>query len=1278
MTPWLEGFALWLADFYLAATLLLLAACAALTLLKQPARRMAVAWGTCIALLLAAVLCGVASRPRVDLRGHLASPAPQVVEIVTAEAMSSPPRPTPNESFEARPAAPVPQTVAQPPIEVDARTERVAEAAPEPAIDYRQVLAGGLCLFLIGSVVITARLGVGVWRAVRLVRDSGVAPPELIDELRSIVGGDARLPRLRLNGQLVTPVATGTVWPTIALPEHFYRTATRDELRAALAHEWAHIRNGDLWLLAVDRCLLPLLWAHPVFWAVRRRARQDQEFLADAAAASLADPADYAAQLVAWARDLAGIKRVAVSHAVGIWERPTGLALRISNLLNHSDRTLLRCSWRTRLAVVACLAVVGMLAASPSFRPPRAEAKPPEKEASRPPAEPAKTAEFKIASTDIGGTCIDREENPLAGVDVALYRITFADEGQQLAGRMTTNAAGQFAFRNVAPLGRNDGRYTLVARSKGLRTEIRPIDWRRPGWVDLKLGKSATLTGIVLNRQGQPVVGALVFPYFDQSGLKKPIPGVHCATTDVRGKFTIDDLGPYKFIEPNKPVELRLSTSDNPPDLVVDHPDYVRTRTPYMTVPSNVEIVVKPGGVIDGQVVRGDSGKPVAGLLIALQGINQTTPEAQYFWATTFTDRDGRFRLQSLPTGQFNVYPRKLPTDVTAAALDSVRVYAGQTTKTAPIGLIAGGFVKGRLIDDATNKPAQLEDGEEVRFGFHGPMRPKSGASVVSASVKKDGTFEKRLPPGDVHLYVMNGGGPYSFAPKPGGYFTTDANGRRMPVTDMARDIEIVEGKETPVEFRVLRTVPPKKKTEGPTRKDSSLKVWVVNDAGRPVSGATLIVGWPGAKNAPYNKQQFKSDASGSVELPSSTGPRRLLALASDDELAGQTLAKPDEVEATVTIAKAVRLHGRLLNMELNPVRRRRLVCSITDAKGDETIVYLKGQTDAAGEFVFAGVPSGARARLFWLNPLDKMYGEGVSFVCRGTGKVELGDILDREFIVSWTKDRMDEKWLPPMTHMARMSWDEMNAANGDFSEAYSLNEGQNVRRFYHHAGDVRRRWVERHHGGNAGIGEWGPALTLARYKEKTLGWSATFSGGPNPERSLKDVIESVSGLGNAEIEGPNKLLQTRVMGDFLFRLGSPIEKRVAELEKILWDECQLRVQLNLEEEARKVFVAEGTFQLKPLPKHPGAVVLYSEAGPDGPDINGRGGGSGSFRDFLEATANHIQRRIVNGVSSPPQTQVEWFFTDGHAVEAVLKHVTEQTGLTFREETRTMRVLHVE
>ncbi len=305
MTPWIEAIALWLADFYLAATILLITACAALCLIKQPARRMAFAWGTLVSLLVAAGLSQTASRPRVDPRRLFARQEQPTVRVDTTQPPAAEP-PVAEISFASQQPArpeqmdPPPQADPRPPVDVFAQPEIAIDSPSDARFDSRTIVGDAVLLFLTGAVLMAARLAVGAWQAARLVRKSLAASPALVDELRAIVGGEGRLPRLRINARLVTPVATGALLPAIVLPERFAKSSRRGELRAVLGHEWAHIQNGDLWLLALDRCLFPLLWAHPVYWWLRRRMRQDQEILADAAAASLIGPADYAAQLVAW------------------------------------------------------------------------------------------------------------------------------------------------------------------------------------------------------------------------------------------------------------------------------------------------------------------------------------------------------------------------------------------------------------------------------------------------------------------------------------------------------------------------------------------------------------------------------------------------------------------------------------------------------------------------------------------------------------------------------------------------------------------------------------------------------------------------------------------------------------------------------------------------------------------------------------------------------------------------------------------------------------------
>ena len=66
MSWWTETLMLWLADFFVAATLLLLLAVAITYCIGQPARRLAVAWATMVGLTALAVLWTLPGWPRMS------------------------------------------------------------------------------------------------------------------------------------------------------------------------------------------------------------------------------------------------------------------------------------------------------------------------------------------------------------------------------------------------------------------------------------------------------------------------------------------------------------------------------------------------------------------------------------------------------------------------------------------------------------------------------------------------------------------------------------------------------------------------------------------------------------------------------------------------------------------------------------------------------------------------------------------------------------------------------------------------------------------------------------------------------------------------------------------------------------------------------------------------------------------------------------------------------------------------------------------------------------
>ncbi len=101
---------------------------------------------------------------------------------------------------------------------------------------------------------------------------------------------------------ITAPLACGLFRPAIFLPPE----ADRDlpALTCALAHEYAHIRRGDLWCKALIALALCLHWYNPMVWVMARYANRDLELACDEATvyASGGDHRKtYALALLRWA-----------------------------------------------------------------------------------------------------------------------------------------------------------------------------------------------------------------------------------------------------------------------------------------------------------------------------------------------------------------------------------------------------------------------------------------------------------------------------------------------------------------------------------------------------------------------------------------------------------------------------------------------------------------------------------------------------------------------------------------------------------------------------------------------------------------------------------------------------------------------------------------------------------------------------------------------------------------------------------------------------------------
>jgi beta-lactamase regulating signal transducer with metallopeptidase domain len=351
-----ESLALWLADYYLLASVLLFAAIACSLFMKQPAQRLAITKATIAALFLLAILCAIPGWSLVHL---FTSEQPQAIGS-QAELVEIPL----GHDLQTLPAGEFigvePPVTATPPIENNPPATTTAPSTNWRELPWAWIIVAAHAT---GSALVIAWLVLGAIAAYRLQRSAEYAPAELnalLAEVAALQHVSSRLPDLKISPRIDVAVALGIFRPTVLLPTDWLKTNAPEQHRTVLAHELAHVANRDLRWLAASRALVMLLWAQPFLWHLRRRMRLDQEALADAAAAELTSRQRYAEQLVAWARHVPARPAVHLSAAIGLWEGPSQLRQRITLLLNHRVTVLRDCSrgWKRSVSIAMVTATL--------------------------------------------------------------------------------------------------------------------------------------------------------------------------------------------------------------------------------------------------------------------------------------------------------------------------------------------------------------------------------------------------------------------------------------------------------------------------------------------------------------------------------------------------------------------------------------------------------------------------------------------------------------------------------------------------------------------------------------------------------------------------------------------------------------------------------------------------------------------------------------------------------------------------------------------------------
>jgi len=144
-----------------------------------------------------------------------------------------------------------------------------------------------LVLWCLGSGVIAIRT-LGVWFWLRRIRKRAgevldMNCRECLERLRRSAG-IRRVVRLLESPWVHSPFTVGVLRPVILVPLGFFTAMDPLAAEAVLAHELAHIRRLDVFVIGLQAVIETLLFFHPVVWWLSRRVNTEREHCCDDAA----------------------------------------------------------------------------------------------------------------------------------------------------------------------------------------------------------------------------------------------------------------------------------------------------------------------------------------------------------------------------------------------------------------------------------------------------------------------------------------------------------------------------------------------------------------------------------------------------------------------------------------------------------------------------------------------------------------------------------------------------------------------------------------------------------------------------------------------------------------------------------------------------------------------------------------------------------------------------------------------------------------------------------
>ena len=243
--------------------------------------------------------------------------------------------------------------------------------APQPSgvlqIRLQQVTEWTCWVYLAGVLLMLARLGVSLYGAHRISRDTiPVESSVILGLLDSLVRelGIRAAPTLAWSRHIVAPAVIGIIRPTILLPFSLATALSSDELSSILAHELAHIRRNDLWFNLFQRFAEAILFFHPAVWFLSRRLSAEREYCCDDVAVSRGLGSIRYAELLVRLAEVRCRVPLPVEQQVALaaaGDRPSQLRRRVARLFGLEEELTMKLTRRGAMTLAATFLMAATL-----------------------------------------------------------------------------------------------------------------------------------------------------------------------------------------------------------------------------------------------------------------------------------------------------------------------------------------------------------------------------------------------------------------------------------------------------------------------------------------------------------------------------------------------------------------------------------------------------------------------------------------------------------------------------------------------------------------------------------------------------------------------------------------------------------------------------------------------------------------------------------------------------------------------------------------------------